>query len=101
MPHSPEGQGQFSGALTPYPALPMHYPASLKPPPLWKTVAVLSEQFEHQGHRSPYSTPLNPQGPQAGLVSIPTEQVEQCAGSCSAIRGRTTLGALCPLPSLG
>lgn len=29
MPDSPEGQGQFSGALTPYPALPMHYPASI------------------------------------------------------------------------
>lgn len=56
MPHSPEGQGQFSVALTPYPALPMHYlclswekelPLS-KLPPVRKMVAVLSEQYECQ-----------------------------------------------------
>lgn len=62
-------------------------------------VAVLSEQYEYQGYVPPSSTPLNPQGPQTGLTSIPTEQVERCTGSCSAIRGRTTLGALCPLQS--
>lgn len=62
-------------------------------------VAVLSEQYECQGYMPPYSTPLNPQDPQTGLISVPTEQVERCTGSCSAIRGRTTLGALCPLQS--
>lgn len=59
-------------------------------------------KYEHQGRMRPLLNSTESSTTPSRLVSTPL-----CAGGTvyrqllSAIRGRTTLGALCPLPSLG